>query len=66
MNIHPEEMIIGRGEAEVDNYFRRVNTLTITLPRMGYLFYHTEIIEYICRRNFGLTGMTSLRFAVTS
>ena len=36
-------MIIDRGEAEVDNHFRRVNILTITLSGMYYLFYYTEI-----------------------
>ena len=38
-------MIIDRGEAEVDNHFRRVKILTITLSAMLYLFYHTEIDE---------------------
>ena len=36
-------MIIDRGEAEVDNHFRRVNILTMSLSGMYYLFYHTEI-----------------------
>ena len=36
-------MIIDRDEAEVDNHFRRVNILTITLSGMYYLFYYTEI-----------------------
>ena len=36
-------MIIDRGEAEIDNHFRRVNILTITLSGMYYLFYYTEI-----------------------
>ena len=36
-------MIINRGEAEVNNHFRRVNILTITLSGMYYLFYYTEI-----------------------
>ena len=44
-NVHPEEMIIDRGLAEVDNPFRRVNILTITLSGMYYLFYLTETIE---------------------
>ena len=35
-------MIIDRGEADVDNHFRRVNILTITLSGMYYLFYYTE------------------------
>ena len=34
-------MIIDRGD--VDNYFRRVNILTITLSGIYYLFYYTEI-----------------------
>ena len=42
-NVHPEEMIIDRGEAEVDNHFRRVNILIITHSWMYYLFYYTEI-----------------------
>ena len=29
--------------ASVDNHFRRVNILTITLSGMYYLFYYTEI-----------------------
>ena len=41
--VHLEEMIIDRGEAEVDNHFRRVNILTITLSGMYYLFYYTKI-----------------------
>ena len=36
-------MIIVRGKAKVDNHFRRVNILTITLSGMYYLFYYTEI-----------------------
>ena len=36
-------MIIDRGEAEVDNYFRKLNILTITLSGMYHLFYYTEI-----------------------
>ena len=36
-------MISDRGEAEIDNHFRRVNILTITLSGMYYLFYYTEI-----------------------
>ena len=43
MNVHPEEMIIDRGEAEVDNHFRKVNILTIILSGMYCLFYYTEI-----------------------
>ena len=38
-------MIIDRGEAEVDNHFRRVDILTITLSGMYYLFYYTEILS---------------------
>ena len=72
-------MIIDRGEAEVDNHFRRVNILTNTLSGMYLLFYHTEIIECICRRRVSQdkinvilalqdksTGMTSLRFGAMS
>ena len=33
-NVQPEELIIDRGEVEVDNHFRRVNILTITLSGM--------------------------------
>ena len=47
VNYSDSEMIIDRGEAEVDYRFRRVNILTITLSGMYYLFYHTEIIECI-------------------
>ena len=36
-------MIIDRGFASVDNHFRRVNILTISLSGMYYLFYYTEI-----------------------
>ena len=39
----PKEMIIDRGEDEVDNHFRRVTILTITFSGMYYLFYYTEI-----------------------
>ena len=50
-NVHPEEMIIDRGEAKDDNFFRRVNILTITLSGtlsgMYYLFYYTEITSYM-------------------
>ena len=57
--VHPEEMIIDRGEAEVDNHFGRVNIITNTLSEMYYLFYHAEIIECICPRrlsqHFGIT-----------
>ena len=40
--VHPEEMIIDRGEAEVANHFRRVNILTITLSGMYYIFIGIE------------------------
>ena len=78
-NVHPEELIIDRGEAEVDKHFRRVNILTITLSGMYYLFYHTEIIECICRLRVSRTkinvilalpykssGMTALCFGIKS
>ena len=52
-------MIIDRGKAEVDNHFRSVNILTITLSGMYYLFYHIEIIKCICRRPIIQTESTS-------
>ena len=36
-------MIIDLGFASVDNHFRRMNILIITLSGMYYLFYYTEI-----------------------
>ena len=36
-------MTSDRGEAEVDNHFRRKNILNITLLGMYNLFYYTEI-----------------------
>ena len=36
-------MIIDRGEAEVDNHFRMVNILIITVSGMYYLFYYIKI-----------------------
>ena len=52
-------MIIGRGEAEVDNQFRRLNILTSTLSGMYYLFYHTQKIEYICLHRISRSKSTS-------
>ena len=46
-------MIIDRGESEVDTHFRRVNTLTITLSGMYYLFYYTEITTKNATFNYG-------------
>ena len=48
MNVHPKEMIIDRGLAEVDNPFRRVDILYITVSGMYYLFYLEETTECIC------------------
>ena len=57
-------MLIDRGEAEVDNHFRRVTILTITLSGMYYLFYHDEIIERICRRQAKSTSFWPYRTKV--
>ena len=38
-------MIIDRGESEVDNHFRRLNILTITLSGMYYLVYYTDFFS---------------------
>ena len=46
-------MIIDRGEAEVDNHFRSVNILTITISGMWYLFYYTEITIKNAIFNYG-------------
>ena len=44
-NFHPEEMIIDRGEAKVNNHFRRMKLIINTLSAMLYLFYHTKIVK---------------------
>ena len=56
-NVSLEEVIIDRGEAMVDNHFLRVNILTFTLTGMYYLFYHTGMIEFICRRRISHTKL---------
>ena len=38
-------MIIDRGKAEVDNHFRRVNILTITLSEMYYYFILPKLLS---------------------
>ena len=71
-NVHPEEMIIDWAEAKVDNHFRRVKILTITLSWLYYLFYYTEITikqetlrEWCWWRRFGFLGKTK-NFAKTA
>ena len=66
-------MTSDRGEAEVDNHFRRENILNISLLGMYNLFYHTEITirqetlvrEWCWWRRCGFLGQTK-SFAKTA
>ena len=58
-NVHPGENDYRPWGSQVDNHFRKVNIVTITLSGMKYLFCHTEILEYICGRHIFQTKSTS-------